>query len=178
MHWNKKPPLDSVTITYRVFPFKLNPVAQRMRYDSVLMNVYVTPYEFNNNLSNQQKGIFDFGNLKAQGSFGRQIAFGNSQDAVLNSSFNLQLDGMLRDSIELHASISDNNIPIQPDGNTQQLSEFDQVYVQFKKRGWQVSFGDIDIRQNQTYFLNFYKRLGGIAFQTENRLSKNTLSRT
>ena len=178
LHWNKKPPVDSVVVTYRVFPFKLNPVAQRLRYDSVLMNVYVTPYEFNKNLSNQQRGIFDFGNINAQGSFGRQIAFGNSQDAVLNSSLNLQLGGMLRDSIEIQASITDNNIPIQPDGNTQQLNEFDQVYIQFKKRGWQLNLGDIDIRQNQSYFLNFYKRLQGISFQTENHLSKNTISRT
>lgn len=178
LHWNKKPSADSITITYRVFPFKLNSVAQRLRYDSVLMNVYVTPYEFNKDLSGQQRGIFDFGNLKAQGSFGRQIAFGNSQDAVLNSSLNLQLGGMLRDSIEVQASITDNNIPIQPDGNTQQLNEFDQVYIQFKKNGWQLNLGDIDIRQNQSYFLNFYKRLQGISFQTENRLSKRTVSRT
>ena len=38
LFWIKKPTVDSVTISYRVFPFKLNPIAQRMVYDSVVNN--------------------------------------------------------------------------------------------------------------------------------------------
>ena len=130
--WTKRPAVDSLIITYRVFPFRLDPVAQRMSYDSVVNNFYVKPFEFNTEATTQ-KGIFDFGTMKAEGSFGRQIGFGNNQDAVLNSTLNLQLSGMLGDSIEVQAAITDNNIPIQPDGNTQQLNEFDQVFLQFKK---------------------------------------------
>ncbi len=178
LYWKKKPAVETVTITYRVFPFHLNPVAQRMSFDSVMNNFYVKPFEFNNGLANAQRGIFDFGTLKAEGSFGRQIGFGNRQDAVVNSTLNLQLSGMLGDSIEIQAAITDNNIPIQPDGNTQQLNEFDQVYMQFKKRNWQLNLGDIDIRQNQNYFLNFYKRLQGISFQTTNRISTSINSKT
>ncbi len=178
LHWKKKPAADSVTITYRVFPFLLTSAVQHLRYDSIMNNFYVKPFAFNDGLTGSQRGIFDFGTLKAEGSFGRQIGFGNSQDAVLNSNFNLQLSGMLGDSIEIQAAITDNNIPIQPDGNTQQLNEFDQVYLQFRKRGWELDLGDIDLRQNQGYFLNFYKRLQGIAFRTDNRISKNINSRT
>jgi len=159
LHWNNKPSADSVRITYRVFFYKLNPVTQRIKADSVINSMAIAPYEFNNELSDEQKAIFNFGGLKAEGSFGRQIAFGNSQDAVLNSTLNLQLSGILGDSIEIQAAITDNNIPIQPDGTTQQLNEFDQVFLQFKKKNWQLNLGDIDIRQNKSYFLNFYKRL-------------------
>ncbi|MEO7923136.1 MAG: hypothetical protein ABIR30_05615 [Chitinophagaceae bacterium] len=178
LYWKKKPLADSFIITYRVFPFKLDAVAQRMSFDSVMNNFYIVPYEFNEGLTNAQRGIFDFGTLKAEGSLGRQVGFGNSQDAVVNSTLNLQLSGMLGDSIEVQAAITDNNIPIQPDGNTQQLNEFDQVYLQFKKKSWQLNLGDIDIRQNQSYFLNFYKRLQGIAFQNTSRISKSITSKT
>jgi len=178
LFWIKKPATDSVTISYRVFPFKLNPVAQRMVYDSVINNFYIKPIEINKGLANSQNKIFDFGTLKAEGSFGRQIGFGNSQDAVINSTLNLQLNGMLGDSIEINAAITDNNIPIQPDGNTQQLNEFDQVFLQFKKKNWQLNLGDLDIRENKSYFLNFYKRLQGVSFQTTNRLSKSVQSNT
>ena len=178
LFWYKKPTTDSVKISYRVFSFKLNPVAQRMRVDSVINSMSIAPYVFNNELPDDQKGIFNFGTLKAEGSFGRQISFGNSQDAVLNSTFNLQLSGLLGDSIEINAAITDNNIPIQPDGTTQQLNEFDQVFLQFKKKNWQLNLGDIDIRQKQSYFLNFYKRLQGVAFQTINPIGKKAESKT
>jgi hypothetical protein len=123
LYWNKKPATDSINIIYRVFPFKLNPVAQHLSYDSISKIPFVIPLSFNNNNQyGSAKGMFDFGNLNTSGSFGRQISFGNSQDAVLNSTLNLQMQGMLGDSIEIHAAITDNNIPIQPDGNTQQLN--------------------------------------------------------
>ena len=177
LYWKTKPLTDSVVLSYRTFPFKLNSVVQRLSFDSVINNVYLKPFVFNQN-NEEQKGLLDFGNIQANGSLGRELSFGNNQDAVVNSNFQLQLNGMLKDSIEIAAAITDNNLPIQPDGTTQQLNEFDQVYLQFKKRNWQLNFGDIDIRQNQMYFLNFYKRLRGFSFQTTNALSSKSQSST
>ena len=179
LYWKKKPAADSVTLVYRVFPYQLNAVTQRLSYDSVLNNVYLRPFEFDRNDNKTAGGgLLDFGNIQANGSLGRELSFGNNQDAVVNSNFQLQINGMLKDSIELSAAFTDNNIPIQPDGTTTQLNEFDRVFLQFKKKNWQLNLGDIDIRQNQMYFLNFYKRLQGISFQTTNRLSANVQSTT
>ncbi|MCH5721137.1 hypothetical protein [Niabella hibiscisoli] len=133
LYW-KLPPTDSaVWVTYRVFPFKLNGSVQRMNFDSLVL-YSAAPIRAPYNKADRQKELFNFGTINAQGSFGRQVGFGNNQDVVLNSNLNIQLSGMLADSIELQAAITDNNVPIQPDGNTQQLNEFDEVYIRFKKK--------------------------------------------
>ena len=175
--WLQKPAVDSVFIRYRVFPGRLNGPTQRMVYDSVMSNFLGKAYvpDFGQ-LADQR--FFEFGNINYNGSFGRGISFGNSQDAVVTSNLNLQLSGYLADSIEIAAAITDNNIPIQPDGTTQQLNEFDKIYLSFRKKNWQLSLGDIDIRQNQSYFVSFYKRLQGIAFETTSEVGKKSTNRT
>ena len=176
--WKQKPSLDSVYVTYRVFPSKLNSVARKFNYDSISNYFLVQPFVFDNNKMRQEERFFNFGNITYNGSFGRGISFGNTQDAVVTSNLNLQLSGYLADSIEIAAAITDNNIPIQPDGTTQQLNEFDRIFLQFKKNNWQLSLGDIDIRQNQNYFLNFYKRLQGASFDITQPAFHNGYNRT
>jgi hypothetical protein len=173
--WRIKPLWDSMPVVYRVFPYRLNSSAQRMKFDTVMGKFVVTPLTMQN--KNETEALFDFGNISYNGSFGRGLSFGNRQDVVVNSSLNLQINGYIGDSIQLAAAITDNNIPIQPDGNTQNLNEFDQVYIQFSKDKWRFNIGDIDIRQNQNYFLNFYKRLQGASFETETRLSRSTVNK-
>ena len=177
--WKKTPELDSVDVIYRVFGYKLNAVVKRYSYDSVMNNFKAEPFVFNRNRRQANGGnLFDFGTMNYNGSFGRALSFGNNQDVVVNSQFNLQLSGLIGDSIEVAAAITDNNIPLQPDGTTQQLNEFDRVWLQFKKNGWEANLGDIDIRQNSSYFLNFYKRVQGISYSTQTKPGKQVINKT
>lgn len=178
IRWKKPVAIDSVEVMYRVFPYRLNGVAKRFTYDSVMNNFIAQPFVFNrSNRQQSANSLFDFGTMNYNGSFGRALSFGNNQDVVVNSQFNLQLNGLLGDSIQVAAAITDNNIPIQPDGTTQQLNEFDRVWLQFEKHNWEVNLGDIDIHQNDLYFLNFYKRLQGASYANTSRIGKSATNK-
>jgi hypothetical protein len=169
--WIRKPNLDSVLVQYRLFPYQLNGVVQRLDYNKVMNRFTIQPNVYSKDANYAQDNFFNFGNITYNGSFGRAISFGNTQDAVVTSNLNLQISGYLADSIEIAAAITDNNIPIQPDGTTAELSDFDQIYIQFKKKNWALRMGDIDLRQSQDYFLSFYKRLRGGSFETVSKIS-------
>lgn len=168
--WLIKPEKDYLECNYRVFPVSLEAGFQRRSFDSIFYRYNLPAAVFLNSGAKQKP--LDFGKLNSAGSIGRTLAFGNRQDGILNSSLNLQLSGYMADSILINAAIADNNIPIQPDGNTQNLNEFDQVFIQFSKDKWKLNLGDLDIRQKQLYFLNFYKRLQGVSFEGEHKLGR------
>ncbi len=173
--WIKKPSQQAVSIEYRVFPVSLTAATRRMSFDSIFYRFNIPGNQLTGKKSTDRP--IDFGKINSNGSLGRSLSFGNRQDAVFNSSLNLQLNGYMGDSILINAAISDNNIPIQPDGNTQNLNEFDQVYIRFSKDKWKLSVGDLDIRQSDLYYLNFYKRLQGLSYETENQISATTNNR-
>ena len=114
----------------------------------------------------------DFG-VSFEGSFGRSIAFGNSsQDAVVNSTMNMQLNGFIGDSLERLQPLPIITCPFQPDGNTRHLRDFDRIFADQEKE-MDISFGDLDIRQNKNYFLNFIKDSGLLLLVPETNISKH-----
>ncbi len=105
--------------------------------------------------------------LNSQGSLSRSIAVGNNQDAVLNSALNLQLSGNLGPKTRIRASISDNTVPVQAEGYTQQLRDFDRVYLEIENPDFGlIRGGDYNISPARSSFLNFEKRISGAGVQS------------
>ncbi|MEM6379336.1 MAG: hypothetical protein AAF705_14095, partial [Bacteroidota bacterium] len=119
--------------------------------------------------------FLDYKQLNYSGSFARGLSFGNQQDLVLNSNFNLQMSGDLGDGIQIKAAITDENIPLQPEGNTQQLQEFDQVYVELSKGQNSLKAGDYELANTTSYFSRFLKKLQGLTLQNQIKWGENSL---
>ncbi|KAA3626268.1 MAG: hypothetical protein DWQ02_20505 [Bacteroidetes bacterium] len=111
-------------------------------------------------------GLIAMSGLNYQGSFSRGLSFGNNQDLVLDSRFNLRMVGMLGDGIEITAAITDENLPIQAEGNTRQLKEFDKVFIQLRKDKTSLVAGDYELNRPDGYFMNYFKKLQGATFRT------------
>lgn len=115
---------------------------------------------------------FATGGITKSGSLSRGISFGNTRDVSVNSSLNLQLSGKLTDNIDLAMAATDDNLPIQPDGTTQQLQEFDRVYIQLSGKGTKLIAGDFFAERPNSYFMNFNKRGQGLKVSTVQTLKE------
>jgi hypothetical protein len=114
----KKPILDSLSFTFQVFPFQLSK-SLRKRDETLIYNQDKGDrdlFKIENKVT--VNDLFGGSELNKKGSISRGVSFGNNQDLGINSSLNLELNGELTPNLKVLASVSDANLPIQPDGNT------------------------------------------------------------
>ena len=161
--WKTRPAGDSIHIRYRVLPMALGHVYTRKNRNSVDSNLVTFVHRPEDAAAG---GFVQVNELEYNGSYGRSISLGNNQDVVLHSQFNLQANGYILDSIKLEAAITDNTIPFQPEGNTQRLQEFDQIYIRLTKNRHFLQLGDYNLESPPGYFLKFYKRVQGLYYQS------------
>ncbi len=158
---------DSIQIHYRVFSEFFAKKNFHKDYDRALKNLQTAdnPYIYSSNQGGNAD-FFKMQGLNKAGSISRGISFGNNQDVFVNSSLNLQLSGKLSDNVDILAAITDENIPVQPEGNTQQLQEFDKVFIQLSDKKSKLIAGDFELKRPNSYFMNFYAKAQGGSFST------------
>jgi hypothetical protein len=164
----------NLKVCYKTFPYSFHQgLAKRTLladYDSMAMfkdrRVKAVPvFDF-------REELFPATNLNKSGNLTRGISFGNSQNLFVNSSLNLQMSGQLAENLNIRASITDQNVPFQPEGNTQQLQDFDNVLVELYNDRFNLSAGDVVLQQRQSEFLRYYKNVQGLQFTTNYKLGE------
>ena len=130
--------------------------------DIILQNTSNLDKLYRISQSNTPTNRDPFKGLSTKGSISRGINLGNNRNAVLNSELDLQIFGKLNEKVEITASIQDANIPLQDDGYSQKLDEFDQIFIELKSDKWKIRAGDIDLNNTDTYFGKFSKRIQGL----------------
>lgn len=165
---------DSIVVQYHVYPIFLTKTYSNL--DKKIIAPYATQnpslYTFEKKNITTKK---PFEGLKTSGSLSRGITVGNNQNNVLNSSLDLQISGKISEKITLKASISDTSIPIQQNGYTQDLYQFDNVFIELLSNNWQLKGGDINMQNTTTEFLKFNKKVSGVELNTQFELNNSNL---
>ena len=161
LYWQVVPPQTTypLQVQYRFFQAATFAIpGQQQGSDSLQNNrIVFNPYQ-------KPTDWISSSSLDYSGSFTRGINLGNNQDLGLNANFNLQLSGKLNNDVRILAAITDENLPLQPEGNTLQIREFDQVFVQLEKGRSRLTAGDFDWTRPAAHFLNYFKKLEGIRY--------------
>ncbi len=117
--------------------------------------------------------LFPSTNLYKTGSLTRGVSFGNTQNVFVNSALNLQLEGDIGENLKIRASITDQNVPFQPEGNTQQIQDFDNVLIELFNENFSLAAGDVVLQQRESEFLRYYKNVQGLQFTSKYKLKNN-----
>lgn len=154
-------------ISYERAPFDLNSDFSHKSKDLIVSDTVTEfdPFLYSVSSANPNQDLFGSSKLNKQGSISRGVTIGNAQNLSLQSTLNLQLDGQIAPNLFLKGSISDDNVPFQPSGNTQKLQEFDQVYLKVYNDNFAIIGGDFWLKKPTGYFLNYNKRTQGVSLE-------------
>jgi len=168
--WHLPPDADSLLLRYRTLPIAFGRVHLNKDPDRLTTLAADRKDPFRYEPPKLNSDLLGSRGLNKSGSISRGVLFGNNQDLAVNSTLNLELSGQLTDRIQVLASITDNNIPIQAGGNTLELQDFDQVFIKLfegdDQQGWSLIAGDFVLQRPKSHFLTYLKKTKGLSFDT------------
>lgn len=168
--WFIEAPPDTFVVRYRTYPFDFRPAYFNRRLVSPEEDTNrvrtLAEVDFLSERPPKETSIFGDSKLERHGSITRGITAGNNRDVSLESGLRVQLAGEIAEGVNVRAVLTDESTPIQPDGTTQRLNEFDRVFIQIETGGGTATLGDYDLRFGSTEFARLSRKLQGISLSS------------
>ncbi len=153
-------PDDVVVVSYRREPFLLRPVYALRSITQAGDTAAVIARQD----ARRKRRFGDYGtNLSLGGSKSVSFTVGSNRGSSLDQSLQATIEGPVTPSIRVRALLSDNNLPIQPQGNTEELEYLDKVFVEIEGTRARSTLGDFDFTNNVSTFSPFTRQLRGIS---------------
>ncbi len=175
---------DSITVYYIPFSSDFSGKTQS-RYRQYLINdlqydnqIQVDAKKTNKDSQKLSKLLPEQEELYRTGSIVRGISVGNTQSLFTNSNLDLYVEGKLTKKLNISASITDRNIPFEPEGNTQRIQDFDNVLISVFNDQTNLQVGDVLLKSKRHHYLRYNKRIQGISAQHDYQLGNNNFTST
>lgn len=104
-------------------------------------------------------------NLRVTGSKSVQVSSGTRRELTVDQNLRLSIAGQLTPDIGVRAFLSDDNLPVVPEGNTEELKDIDKVLVEITGPAWNATLGDLVVQRRGTAFGDVRRKLQGIDVQ-------------
>jgi hypothetical protein len=102
------------------------------------------------------------GNLRVTGSKTVQVSSGSRRELTVDQNLRLNIAGQLTPDIAVRAFLSDDNLPVVPEGNTEELKDIDRVLVEITAPAWNATLGDLVVQRRGTAFGDVRRKLQGL----------------
>ena len=163
---------QEITIDYFRFPAFITKTYSPFDKKFIISNTSNTEQLFSLTSNKKPSELKLFDGLKTSGYINRGITSGNNQNTVANSSMDINIEGKLSDKVAIRANIFDTNIPLQDNGYSQSITDFDRIFIELYSKDWRVKAGDVSLNNKNSYFLAFEKQVSGL--EVEASINSNT----
>jgi len=149
---------EIVTLYYNRYYFPFPPVMVRRSSSAaelpyapekrdtagLLVRKKVNPYRFN---------------VSASKSVGFSV--GSARGLGIDQSLKVTIAGKLAEDLEVKAFLSDDNLPVQPEGNTEELKRLDRISINIRSRHTEVKLADFTSFMRWSKFSSFERDFRG-----------------
>src|SRR6267378_4370396 len=103
--------------------------------------------------------------LLFSGSKSLSVEMGRGRDASLHQTLDLTVRGRVAGDVELAATLSDQQLPFQPDGTTRELQDLDRLLLSVRAPQGEVTMGDFRLDGGPGEFARLTRQLQGVRGQ-------------
>jgi len=105
--------------------------------------------------------------IRTSGCVTRGFKIDEASDLTSTGELRIEAYGQLPMGFEVNAVLSDEDLPFQPEGTSQELTELDKIMIELTSPSFSASMGDIDIAISAGDFLNFSRKIKGAAAKAD-----------
>ncbi len=172
-----EPPTDKpskLKITYRTLPFAIKQVYKRDLYGEQNPQIEMTREPSTMDESERQPGQ-PFGELggipstsdgasqlEVSGSQTFGISVGSGRGVSPNQELRVNVEGKASENITVLALLSDQDLPIQPEGTTENIQDIDQKLIRITHPNMRGTLGDFEGSLGASEFIFFPRALEGV----------------
>ena len=156
-----------ITLEYFRFPNFITKTYTPYDQNLILPNSTNTGKLYSLTTNKKMSEVQLFEGLKTKGFISRGLTSGNNQNAVTNAALDLEISGKLSNKVTLKANIWDTNIPIQKNGYSQNITDFDRIFIEIFSDEWRVKAGDLSLKNQDSYFTPFTKQASGLEVEAK-----------
>ena len=156
------------TISYRAIPFNLQRIYKRDLYGAQQDDISDLTKDISADLATKPtttpgtQPATSPSKLEYSGSRTFGIAVGSGRSLSQNQEFRINVRGNVSDNIEVLAMLSDQDLPIQPEGMTEDIQDINQKLIRIMHPNVSGTLGDFNASLGPSEFIFFPRALEGV----------------